>query len=135
MPSAIIETGGKQYRVDPGQIVTIEKLELEVGATVTFSKVLMVIDGAKTTFGTPTVANLSVVGEVVEQGKGEKIRVFTYKSKKRQRRTLGHRQSLTKVKIVSIGEPEKKEKPAVEKAAPKTAVKAAPKAAAKPKKA
>lgn len=125
MTSAIIETGGKQYRVMPGQLVQIEKLNAEVGSTVTFDRVLAVMDGDKVELGAPTVST-TVSAEVVEQGKGKKIRIFTYKSKKRQRRTLGHRQSITTVRIAAIGAA-KEEKPTA--AAPKKA--AAKKLAAK----
>lgn len=99
---AVIVTGGKQYQVTPGATITIEKLLTETGKTVTFDQVLLVHDGDKTTLGSPTVTGATVTGEVVDQFRGEKIRVFTYKSKKRQRRTLGHRQSLTKVKITAV---------------------------------
>jgi large subunit ribosomal protein L21 len=102
MTSAIIQTGGKQYTVTPGQLVKIEKLTAEVGAAVTFDHVLAVIEDGKVELGNPTV-NTVVSAEVVEQGKGKKIRVFTYKSKKRQRRTLGHRQTITTVRISAIG--------------------------------
>ncbi len=102
MASAIIETGGKQYRVEPGQVIAIETLSSAAGETVQFDRVLMVADGASVELGSPLVAGYQVTGEVVEEMKGKKIRVFTYKSKKRQRRTLGHRQLITKVKIVSI---------------------------------
>jgi large subunit ribosomal protein L21 len=99
---AVIVTGGKQYQVAAGKTITIEKLLTETGQTVTFDQVLMVHNGSKTTLGSPTVKGATVTGEVVDQFRGEKIRVFTYKSKKRQRRTLGHRQSLTKVKITAV---------------------------------
>lgn len=124
MTSAIIETGGKQYRVTPGQLVQIEKLTATVGSTVTFDRVLAVIDGDKVELGAPTVQT-TVSAEVVEHGKGKKIRIFTYKSKKRQRRTMGHRQSLTWVKISAIGASAAAEKPAKAPAKKATAPKAA----------
>ncbi len=99
---AVIETGGKQYRVAEGDEVFIEKLAVEAGETVTFDKVLAVIDGEKATFGTPTVAGASVSAEVVKNGKGKKIYVFKYKAKKNYRRKTGHRQPYTKVKIAKI---------------------------------
>lgn len=102
MASAVIVSGGKQYRVNLGDVIAVEKLEEEVGAKITFKQVLMVVDGADTHFGTPTIDSHVVTGEVMEQMKAPKIRVFTFKSKKRQRRTLGHRQQMTKVKILSI---------------------------------
>lgn len=126
MTSAIIETGGKQYRVQPGQLIKIEKLSATVGSTVTFDRVLAVMEDGTTELGHPTVATV-VSAEVVEQGKGKKLRVFTFKSKKRQKRTLGHRQLVTTVLIGKIGaQPVKAEKPvkvAVKKTAPKKAVK------------
>lgn len=124
MTSAIIQTGGKQYRVTPGQVIKIEKLEAEVGSTVVFDRVLVVSHEGSLSVGTPFVADETVSAVVLEQGKGKKIRVFTYKSKKRQRRTLGHRQRFTAVRIEAIGatKPVKTEK--VEKTeAPAKAVK------------
>ena len=93
---AIIETGGKQYKVAEGDTLFIEKLPVEAGDNVTFDKVLAVIDGDKATFGTPVVA------EVVKNGKGKKIIVFKYKPKKNYRRKQGHRQPYTKVIIGKI---------------------------------
>lgn len=109
MAFAVIETGGKQYRVSPGSTVEIEKLEGEPGTGIVFEKVLMYQTGAEPVVGAPFVAGVTVSAELVDQVKGEKIRVFTYKPKKRQRRTLGHRQQLTRVKIVDIitGKPAK----------------------------
>ena len=101
--SAVIETGGKQYRVNPGQGISIEKLDGEVGSKITFDRVLLVVDGKESHVGAPHLTSHSVTGEVVEQGKGKKVRVFTFKSKKRQKRTLGHRQLFTKVKILTVG--------------------------------
>jgi large subunit ribosomal protein L21 len=142
MTSAIIQTGGKQYRVLPGQLVTIEKLNAEPGSTITFDKVLAVTVDGSVELGTPFLASHIVSAEVVEQAKGDKIRVFTYKAKKRQRRTLGHRQPLTVVRVVSIGsakeegrakatekpanaeKPAKAEKPKAEKATKTTTKKA-----------
>ena len=99
---AVIETGGKQYRVAEGDVVFIEKLAVEAGETVTFDKVLAVIDGEKATFGAPTVAGATVSAEVVKTGKGKKIYVFKYKPKKNYRRKTGHRQPYTQVKIAKI---------------------------------
>jgi len=112
MAFAVIETGGKQYRVSPGTIVEVEKLETEAGKVITFEKVLMYQTGSEPVVGAPFVGGVSVTGEVVAQVKGDKIRVFTYKPKKRQRRTLGHRQQLTQVKITEIVTAAKEEKAA-----------------------
>ena len=102
MPFAIIKTGGKQYRVTPGQTLEIEKLVAEAGTTLTFAEVLAHGAEDSMTVGVPLVSGATVTAEVVEQFRGKKIRVFTYKPKKRQRRTLGHRQSLTRIRITAI---------------------------------
>ncbi len=100
--TAIIETGGKQYKVAEGDTLYIEKLPVEAGDNVTFDKVLAVIDGDKATFGTPVVAGAKVDASVVKNGKGKKIIVFKYKPKKNYRRKQGHRQPYTKVTIGKI---------------------------------
>jgi len=99
---AVIKTGGKQYRVAAEDVITVEKLPAEAGASVTFEEVLMVGDGDNATVGTPLVAGASVAGEVVEQTRGDKIRIFKKKRRKGYRRTAGHRQHLTVVKITDI---------------------------------
>ena len=99
---AIFETGGKQYKVAEGDVLFIEKLPNEAGETVTFDKVLAVLDGDKATFGTPVVAGASVEATVVKTGKGKKIMVFKYKPKKNYRRRQGHRQPYTKVEITKL---------------------------------
>ena len=95
---AIIVTGGKQYKVAQGDTLFIEKLEAEAGQTVTFDKVLAVLDGDKATFGAPTVE----AATVVKNGKGKKIRIFKYTPKKGYRKRQGHRQPYTKVEIGAI---------------------------------
>ena len=102
MKTAVIETGGKQYRVCEGDVIFIEKLEVEAGESVTFDCVLAVFDGDKATFGAPLVAGASVNGSIVKNGKSKKIRVFKMKAKKGYRRTQGHRQPYTKVEIKTI---------------------------------
>ena len=99
---AIIETGGKQYKVAEGDTLFIEKLPNEAGDNVTFDKVLAVIDGDKITVGTPVVEGAKVDASVVKNGKGKKIIVFKYKPKKGYRRKQGHRQPYTKVTIGKI---------------------------------
>ena len=99
---AVIKTGGKQYRVAADDKITIEKLPAEAGSKVTFDEVLMVGDGDSATIGTPLVAGASVAGEIVEQTRGDKVRVFKKKRRKGYRRTAGHRQHLTVVKITDI---------------------------------
>ena len=100
--NAIIETGGKQYKVAEGDTLFIEKLPNEAGDNVTFDKVLAVIDGDKITVGTPVVEGAKVDASVVKNGKGKKIIVFKYKPKKGYRRKQGHRQPYTKVTIGKI---------------------------------
>ncbi len=99
---AVVETGGKQYKVEPGATVQIERLPGEIGATVALERVLLVGDGDNVEVGRPVVAGARVVGEVVAQEKGDKIVVFRYKRKVRYRRKTGHRQSLTRLLIKEI---------------------------------
>jgi len=100
--NAIFETGGKQYKVTEGDVIFVEKLNVEAGETVTFDKVLAVTDGENVTVGTPAVAGAAVTGSVVKNGKGRKITVFKYKAKKNYRRHIGHRQPYTKIQIEKI---------------------------------
>lgn len=99
---AIIETGGKQYRVQEGDVLNIEKLNVEAGDTVEFDKVL-VLAGEELKVGAPYVEGAKVFGEVIENGKAKKVIIFKYKSKKDYRKKQGHRQPYTMVKIVSLG--------------------------------
>lgn len=99
---AIIVTGGKQYKVEQGDEILVEKLDAEVGEQVRFD-VLMVAEGEKVTVGKPFVKGVSAKAEVVEHGKGDKVIVFKYKPKKDYRKKQGHRQPYTKVKVLSIG--------------------------------
>ncbi|MDD3766765.1 MAG: 50S ribosomal protein L21 [Eubacteriales bacterium] len=99
---AIIETGGKQYKVSEGDVIYVEKLALEEGAQVSFDKVLAVAEGENVSFGTPFVNGAVVSGKVLKNGKGKKVIVFKMKSKKGYRRKQGHRQPYTKVQIESI---------------------------------
>ena len=102
MKHAIIVTGGKQYRVAEGDVIFVEKLDVEAGETVKFDRVLAVIDEDKAVFGTPVVENAVVSGNVVKNGKSKKIRVYKMKPKKGYRRTQGYRQPYTKVEITKI---------------------------------
>lgn len=95
---AIIETGGKQYRVSENETIFVEKLEANEGDTVVFDKVLMIDDKV----GTPYLNNAKVSGNVVKQGKAKKIIVYKYKSKKNYHKKQGHRQPFTKVQITKI---------------------------------
>ena len=99
---AIIETGGKQYKVNEGDIVFIEKLEVNEGDTVTFDRVKAVSVGTEFKVGAPTVEGATVTAKVVANGKGKKIYVMKYKAKKNEKKKIGHRQPYTKVQILSI---------------------------------
>ena len=99
---AIIETGGKQQKVIPGEQLRIEKLEAEVGDTVRFDKVMLVNRDGEVALGKPYVDGASVTAKVMEQGRGRKILVFKKKRRKQYRRTRGHRQSFTAVKVEAI---------------------------------
>jgi large subunit ribosomal protein L21 len=99
---AVIETGGKQYRVSPGQTVEVELLPAEPGATVTLDRVLLVSAEDNTTVGQPVVPGGAVIATVIGEGRGKKVIVFKYKSKKRYRRTTGHRQDYTYLTVTDI---------------------------------
>ena len=99
---AIVRAGGKQYRVEKGDTIYIERLEAPVGEKVKLDEVLLVSDEAGTRVGAPRVAEAAVLGTVLEQGRDHKIRVFKYKKRKHYRRTRGHRQSFTALRIDAI---------------------------------
>lgn len=98
---AVIETGGKQYRVTEGDTVKIEKLAGEAGDKVTFDKVLLTDDGMTTTLGTPYISSAKVVGVIKTQGRADKVRVSKFKAKTGYSKTYGHRQPFTEVTIES----------------------------------
>lgn len=100
---AIFETGGKQYTATAGDILFIEKLNVEPGEEVTFDKVLATGGEGETAFGAPYLAGATVTAKVLKNGKGKKINILTYRPKKDSQRKMGHRQPYTKVEIVSIG--------------------------------
>lgn len=148
--TAVIKTGGKQYSVNKDDIIIVEKLPDEKGNTVTFNEVLMITEGDKTIIGTPYIENATVTAEVVEQDRAKKIIVFKKRRRQNSRRTIGHRQFQTKLKILDISatgqkkpakaaapKEEKVVKTEAKKEAPKKvpAKKAVPKAAAAEKKA
>jgi large subunit ribosomal protein L21 len=101
---AVIQTGGKQYRVEPGKTVVVEKLAGEAGAKVVFDQVLLVSsgDGGSVSVGKPTVAGAKVTGEIVEQTRGDKLVVFKFRRRKNYVRRNGHRQDVTVVKVNEI---------------------------------
>ncbi len=98
----VLETGSKQYRVSAGDTLQVERLAVEAGQPVTFDRVLMVNNDGKVTVGSPTVASASVVADVVEHTRGEKKIAYKMKRRKGFRKTIGHRQELTVVKIKEI---------------------------------
>lgn len=112
---AVIETGGKQYRVQEGDVITVEKLNVEAGEKVVFDKVLVLAGEGDLKVGAPYVDGAAVAGEVVENGKGKKVIIFKYKAKKDYRKKQGHRQPYTMVKIASLtGAAPKQEAPKAE---------------------
>ena len=128
---AIIKTGGKQYRVQQGDELRVEKLVANVGDTVVFDEVVAV-GGDKLVVGTPFVEGYAVEAEVLEQGKADKVIIYKYKAKKDYRRKNGHRQPYTLVKVTGIGA--SAEKPAAKAEEPAQEEKAAPKVSASMKK-
>lgn len=99
---AIIESGGKQYRVEPGAVVALERIPGDVGSQVELDRVLLISDGTTVKVGKPTLSGARVISEIVAQTRGEKIDVFKFKRRKKYRRKTGHRQELTKVRIAEI---------------------------------
>ena len=99
---AIIETGGKQYKVQAGDTVYIEKLDIEADSEVVFDKVIAVGKDEGITVGAPYVDGATVTAKAVKNGKAKKVVVFTYKSKKNEKRKMGHRQPYTKVEITAV---------------------------------
>ena len=138
---AVIKTGGKQYRVSPGDKLKVETIDAEVGASFDFDTVLMISDGDELTVGAPTIASAKVTAEVVAHGRGKKVEIIKFRRRKHHQKRTGHRQNFTQVEIQSINgkgavakkkaAPAKKEKaadsdsnakkPAAKKAAPKKA--------------
>ena len=99
---AIIVTGGKQYTVAEGDVLFVEKLGVEAEETVKFEQVLAILDGENTKIGAPVVEGAAVEAKVVKNGKAKKITVFRYKSKKNEKKKMGHRQPYTKVEITKV---------------------------------
>lgn len=114
---AVIEACGKQYKVQEGDIVFVERLEAEEGSKVNFEEVLMISDDKKVTVGAPTVKGAKVEATVIGHGKAKKVLVFKYKAKKNERKMRGHRQPYTKIQIEKIStKTAKVAKPAAKKA-------------------
>jgi large subunit ribosomal protein L21 len=99
---AVITTGGKQYRVEPGETIEVEKLGIEAGTTIEVSDVLLVADGATVAVGAPHVAGAKVTAQVVDEKKGPKLIIYKYRRRKGYRRKTGHRQIYTRLKITGI---------------------------------
>jgi large subunit ribosomal protein L21 len=99
---AVIKTGGKQYRVAPGEKLKVETLKGDVGAKVSFDQVLMIADGDKHKVGAPLVSGGMVTAEIVSHGRGDKIRIIKHRRRKNYHREMGHRQNYTEVKITEI---------------------------------
>jgi len=116
---AVVKTGGKQYRVAKDDTILVEKLDAEEGQKVTLSDVMLLGEGDNVTVGTPVVANASVEAQVVSQTRGPKIIIFRRKRRKNHRRTQGHRQDLTLLKITDINSSAKKAAAPAKKAAAK----------------
>lgn len=102
MAYAVIQTGGKQYRVAEGDVIEVEKLDVEAGTDTKFEDVLLVSNGSALSIGAPLVQGAAVTAEVVEQTKGDKVIAFKFKRRKGYHRTVGHRRQLTRLKIKSI---------------------------------
>lgn len=99
---AVVETGGKQYRIKAGDVFDVERLEGEAGTKITLDRVLAISNGTELTVGTPVVAGASVAAEIVDQHRGEKVINYKKKRRKGYHRTVGHRQELTRVRVQSI---------------------------------
>ena len=99
---AVIETGGKQYKVEKGALLRVERLEGEVGKTISLEKVLLIGDGDKVTVGRPLVAGAKVIGEVIRQARAAKVLAYKYKKRKHSEKLRGHRQYYTQLRIVDV---------------------------------
>jgi large subunit ribosomal protein L21 len=99
---AVISTGGKQYKVSPGDVVRVETLDAKKGDTIELKDVHMISDGDKISVGKPTLASAKVTAEVVEEGRGEKLLIFKHRRRKGFRKTNGHRQNYTAIKVKEI---------------------------------
>jgi large subunit ribosomal protein L21 len=132
---AVMSSGGKQYRVEPGTTLNVERLAAEPGASVTFDRVLLVADGDEILVGTPLVAGATVRGTVLAEELGPKLVIFKFKQKVKYRRRTGHRQHLTRVRIDAIDQEGRKPRKATPKAEAAPKAETAPKAEAAPAKA
>jgi large subunit ribosomal protein L21 len=115
MKYAIIESGGKQYKVVEGERIDVDRLSIEPDAELKLEQVLLLVDGDKISIGSPTVSGISVLAKVVQHVKGQKLTVFKYRPKKRIRVKTGHRQTYTRLLIEQVGETRSEKPPVVEK--------------------
>ena len=99
---AVLKTGGKQYRVQEGDVLKLEQLTAQVGSTINFSEILMVVDGEETTCGTPFLTTESVEAEILAHGRHKKIKIIKFRRRKHHMKHMGHRQNYTQVKITAI---------------------------------
>lgn len=107
---AVIKTGGKQYRVSPGDMLKVETIDAEVGATINFEEIMMIANGDDITVGTPTIASAKVAALVVAHGRAKKIEIVKFRRRKHHQKRTGHRQNFTQVQIQNIngeGAPER----------------------------
>lgn len=101
---AVIKTGGKQYRVKAGDVLKVEQLPSEVGSELDFSNVLLIVDGKKTTVGTPAIEKAVVKAKVLSQGRHKKIKIIKFRRRKHHMKQMGHRQNYTEVEITAINQ-------------------------------
>jgi large subunit ribosomal protein L21 len=99
---AVVVTGGKQYRVEPGEWLRVEKLEGEEGSAITLDRVLMIANGEAIQVGSPVLAGATVTAEIIGQGRGKKVDIIKFRRRKHHRKHQGHRQAFTEIKITSI---------------------------------
>ena len=131
---AVIKTGGKQYRVSPGDMLKVESIDAEVGATIDFEEIMMIANGEDITVGAPTIASAKVAALVVAHGRAKKIEIVKFRRRKHHQKRTGHRQNFTQVQIQNIngeGAPERVATPKTAEAVAAPAKKAAPKKEAK----
>ena len=107
---AVIKTGGKQYRVEEGDILNIEQLPEEVGQVIDFSEVLMLADGNEVACGTPNLKQAVVTAEIIKHGRHKKVKIIKFRRRKHHMKQMGHRQYFTQVKITSVGKATAKKK-------------------------
>jgi large subunit ribosomal protein L21 len=101
---AVIASGGKQYRVSQGQVIKVEQIAAQPGDSIEFDQILLLADGDNVQVGTPYLPGTKIKGEVIRQGRGEKIRILKFRRRKHHMKQAGHRQNFTEIKITAIGD-------------------------------